>query len=89
MHVAAIDTTGAGDGFVGAFLFARLKGASFELAARIGNVVGALVASRPGAAESMPSREEVRSALTERSLHEELGVVWLEEKPLKGTGRRA
>ncbi len=60
MPVTAVDTTGAGDGFVAAFLFTTLRGGSAEVAARMGNIVGALVASRSGAAEASPFGDEVR-----------------------------
>ena len=38
-----VDTTGAGDGFVGGFLAARMKGIDLELAARVGHAVAANV----------------------------------------------
>lgn len=61
--VKAVDTTGAGDGFVAAFLLVLLRGGSPRVAARLGNLVGALVASRPGAAEAAPYRDELRSVV--------------------------
>jgi ribokinase len=75
MPVEARDTTGAGDGFVAAFLYAHLCGAPPDAAARLGNVMGALVASRPGAADSLPSREEFLQTLEARGAWDELAVL--------------
>lgn len=47
--VEAIDTTGAGDCFAGAFFAALHRGMSLVEAARIGNAMGAMVVSRIGA----------------------------------------
>jgi ribokinase len=68
------DTTGAGDGFVAAFLFVLQQGGSPEIAAEIGNVVGALVAGNRGAAEACPDREQVVSALQARGCTKALDV---------------
>ena len=61
--VTAIDTTGAGDGFVAAFLHVLQRGGRPEIAARIANIAGALIASRRGAAEAAPTPIEVITAL--------------------------
>jgi sugar/nucleoside kinase (ribokinase family) len=74
-RVNAVDTTGAGDGFVAAFLFGLFQGASPETAAQIGNVVGALVASRSGAAGACPTREEVFAALTAQRASKALDLL--------------
>ncbi|MDC3961054.1 carbohydrate kinase family protein [Polyangium jinanense] len=58
------DTTGAGDGFVAAFLYAWRRGASVANAGRLGNAAGALVVSRLGAATSLPGREELSLLLS-------------------------
>jgi sugar/nucleoside kinase (ribokinase family) len=57
--IEARDTTGAGDGFVAAFLHARRDGASPSEAARLGNAAGALVALKIGAASAMPTQREL------------------------------
>lgn len=72
--VNAVDTTGAGDGFVAAFLFVLQRGGSPETAAQVGNVVGALIASRSGAAEASPNREEVCAMLGARGAIKALDV---------------
>ncbi|MDI3284401.1 carbohydrate kinase family protein [Polyangium sp. 15x6] len=58
------DTTGAGDGFVAAFLYAWRRGASTANAGRLGNAAGALVVSRLGAATSLPGQEELSHLLS-------------------------
>jgi ribokinase len=60
--VEVVDTTGAGDCFLG-FLAGRLVGDSDLLAAaRLANVAGSLCVQRMGAGSSMPSRDEVVAA---------------------------
>jgi sugar/nucleoside kinase (ribokinase family) len=53
------DTTGAGDCFVGAFLCARLRGASLEEAARFANAVGAISVQHVGGAAGLPNLPDV------------------------------
>ncbi|MBQ7637792.1 MAG: ribokinase [Clostridia bacterium] len=57
--VDAIDTTGAGDTFTGYCLYALLSGKSPEYALRFGAAASALEVTRPGAAETIPDKEEV------------------------------
>lgn len=47
--VNVVDTSGAGDAFHGAYLAARLRGATPELAARAGVAVASRVVTWPGA----------------------------------------
>ncbi|WP_246465095.1 ribokinase [Ruania alkalisoli] len=62
--VTPVDTTGAGDTFVGV-LGARLAlGDSLVEAARWGSVAAALAVQRPGAQDGVPSAAEVRTAYT-------------------------
>ena len=60
--VAAVDTVGAGDAFVGALVAALLEGRDLVEAARHGCAAGAIAVTRPGA-RSAPTRDELRSAL--------------------------
>jgi ribokinase len=62
-----VDTTGAGDAFVGGFAagLVRFKGDAVA-AARHGNAVAALSVTRPGTAPSMPSRAEIAAFLRAR-----------------------
>jgi sugar/nucleoside kinase (ribokinase family) len=53
--VTPVDTIGAGDSFNAGFLFAFLSGASYEEAARAGNITGALSTLRPGGTEAFRS----------------------------------
>ncbi len=57
-RVDAIDTTGAGDCFVGGYLAALQRGESHGHAARFANAVAALAVQRLGAVEGVRSYEE-------------------------------
>lgn len=56
--VTAVDTTGAGDAFVGAFAYALSVGTAAEAAARFGCRVASMSVARPGTQTSFPSAEE-------------------------------
>ena len=57
--VNVIDTTGAGDNFHGAFLFARGQEYGIDAALRFANTYASLACEGLGGRERMPSREEV------------------------------
>jgi ribokinase len=57
--VQVMDTTAAGDAFVGAFAVALTEGKSTLDAARWGNAAGALAVTKAGAQPSLPKREEI------------------------------
>ena len=57
----AADTTAAGDTFTGYFLAASARGASPEEAMEEAAKASAITVSRPGAAVSIPTRQEVLS----------------------------
>jgi ribokinase len=59
LAVRAIDTTGAGDCFVGAFVAELMHGASPENAAAFANRAASLSVTKPGAAASFPTRAEM------------------------------
>ena len=61
--VAALDTTGAGDCFVGALSAALAKGSALKTALRFANAAAALSVQRPGAGSSMPMGREVEELL--------------------------
>ena len=63
LHVRAIDTTGAGDTFLGYYVSRMTKGASNEECLRYATQAAALCVQRPGAAPSIPLLEEVERAL--------------------------
>ncbi len=60
---AAVDTTGAGDTFIGYFLAGRLDGAGDETCLRRAAAAAALCVTRPGARDAIPRRDEVDSFL--------------------------
>ena len=57
--VHAVDTTAAGDTFIGYFLAARAAGADPEAALRLACRAAAVCVTRPGAMDSIPLRAEV------------------------------
>jgi ribokinase len=59
-RVKAVDTTGAGDTFIGAFAAARCRGASLHDAVAFGQRAAALCVTRPGAMASMPHAAEMQ-----------------------------
>jgi sugar/nucleoside kinase (ribokinase family) len=67
--VTAIDTNGCGDAFVAGFLFAHLRGAALQRCAALANAIGALQATRLGAAEALPSRAALREFLARTQNH--------------------
>ncbi|WP_431023253.1 ribokinase [Halomonas sp. H5] len=64
-RVEAVDTTAAGDTFIGAFLAARQAGADIETCLRRASTAAALCVQVPGAAPSIPWAEAVDAALAE------------------------
>lgn len=63
--VDALDTTGAGDAFNGAFLTALAEGKDEWEAARFANALAAISVTRLGTTPAMPTREEVEAFLKE------------------------
>ncbi len=61
--VKPVDTTGAGDAFIGGFAMALLKRNSLKDAVQYACACGALATTRFGAQPSLPSAEEVRNFL--------------------------
>jgi ribokinase len=62
-RVTVVDTTAAGDAFVGAFAVALAEGRSTREAAAWGNAAGALAVTRSGAQPSLPTRAELERFL--------------------------
>ncbi len=60
LEVKTIDTTGAGDTFIGYFLAELSKGEDIETCLQMGIKASALCVGRQGAADSIPQREEVQ-----------------------------
>lgn len=64
VRVQAVDTTAAGDTFVGALAVARAEGLSPEEALRFASVAASISVQREGASTSMPTRAEIDAALS-------------------------
>ncbi len=65
LPVGAIDTTGAGDCFVGVLAAALVRGASLPVALQRAAVAGSLACTIVGAMPSFPSGEQIDAALAE------------------------
>ncbi len=64
----AIDTTAAGDTFIGALLSARVAGLPLEQALRRGSAASAIAVTRLGAQQSIPTLAEVHEHFNDPSL---------------------
>jgi ribokinase len=64
-EVTPVDTTAAGDAFVGGFSTALAEGKSLAEAIRWGNAAGALATTKLGAQPSLPTRETLAALLAE------------------------
>ena len=64
--VEVYNTLGAGDAFASGFIYGNLSGWSWERAARFGNATGAIVVTRHGCANFMPTLPEVEAFVAER-----------------------
>ena len=65
--VVAVDTTAAGDAFVGALALSLLRGTDLVAAARLGAAAGAAAVTRPGAQSSLPTPADVQALLDKGS----------------------
>ncbi len=61
--VDAVDPTGAGDAFCGAFAYSLSQGMSQEEAARFASAAGALSVTKKGAREGLPTKGDVEALL--------------------------
>jgi len=59
MKINPVDTTGAGDAFIGGFAAAIVEGKPLEEALHYATAAGALAATKAGAQSSLPSRQEL------------------------------
>ena len=61
--VEAVDTTGAGDTFVGVLVAWIVRGADLPAAVEAATAAAAIAVTRPGAAPAMPTRAEIETSL--------------------------
>lgn len=61
LKVNAVDTTAAGDTFIGAFCACLLNGKTIDEAVEFATFASAITVSRPGAADSIPFLDEVEA----------------------------
>ena len=66
--VQAVDTTAAGDCFVGALAVGLCEGKSIVTSAEFASAAAAISVTRAGAQPSLPDREEVLRFMDERSI---------------------
>ncbi|MGR9051204.1 MAG: ribokinase [Gammaproteobacteria bacterium] len=64
-RVEAVDTTGAGDTFIGGFAAAMLAGRDRLRAAEFGNIAASVSVTREGAAAAIPKLDEVQALMSE------------------------
>jgi 5-dehydro-2-deoxygluconokinase len=65
-QVDVVNVLGAGDAFAAGFLCGRLQGWSWHKSARFGNATGAIVVTRQGCANFMPTHEEALDFINAR-----------------------
>ena len=58
-----LETTGAGDSFIGAFAYKLLNGSSYKEASEFSSLVSAITVTKMGAQDSMPTYEEVKKSI--------------------------
>jgi 5-dehydro-2-deoxygluconokinase len=64
--IEVLNVLGAGDAFASGFLYGYLQGWPLERAARMGNATGAIVVTRHGCANFMPTLDEVMAFVSAR-----------------------
>ena len=64
--ITVLNVLGAGDAFASGVLYGYLQGWPLERAARLGNACGAIIVTRHGCANFMPTLDEVTAFLAER-----------------------
>jgi len=67
--IEVLNVLGAGDAFASGFLYGYLQGWPLERAARMGNATGAIIVTRHGCANFMPTLDEVAAFVRDRGEH--------------------
>ena len=62
--VEVLNTVGAGDAFASGLIYSRLNGKEWYDSARFANACGAIVVTRHGCGDAMPTLEEVQSFMS-------------------------
>ena len=62
--VTAVDTTAAGDTFTGYFIAETIKGSGPSKALQVAAKAASIAVTRPGAAPSIPTKDEVYKSMT-------------------------
>lgn len=65
-RVEVLNVLGAGDAFASGFIYGRSKGWDWHKAGRMGNACGAILVTKHGVANFMPSEQEVLSFIEEK-----------------------
>lgn len=65
--VKVVDTTGAGDTFIGALILKLSEGMPIEQSAEFASVASSITITREGAAKSIPTLDEVEKIINEKS----------------------
>ena len=59
LAVEVVDTTAAGDAFIGALIVARMEGKPWDECVEFANAAGAYAVTQPGAQPSLPTRDQI------------------------------
>jgi 5-dehydro-2-deoxygluconokinase len=65
--VEVLNVLGAGDAFAAGLLYARVQGQDWLEALKWGNACGAILVTKPGCSNFMPTRQEVEAVMTQAS----------------------
>lgn len=71
LKVEAVDTTAAGDSFIGAFILKLSETGDKDAAMKFAGIVSAITVTKPGAQDSIPTMEEIQDFI-ERNQKEEI-----------------
>jgi 5-dehydro-2-deoxygluconokinase len=66
--VEVLNVLGAGDAFASGLIYAYLRGWPLENAVRVGNATDAIIVTRHGCANIMPTLEELQAFMAEEQL---------------------
>jgi ribokinase len=72
--IEVVDTTGAGDAFIGGFASMLVEGKTVESALKFASAAGALAATKAGAQPSLPSRQELEIFLKNKTNSREVSI---------------